>query len=181
MKEFISTLQWVDYIAFAAVVWGLYIGYRSGFFPELLRIVSYFVTVIVTFRYYDWLAQWLSLKTFLNVETASTISFFSILLGTFILTKLLIMLLLRVLKIGEGGYLLRVVGAAIGACRFIVLLSLLIMLIDMSFLAQLKADIHTRSLTGAKIAKVAPTAFDFLSHLSPQLTVPRKSVPKKTK
>ena len=48
MKELISKLTCVDYIALVALLRGLYVGYRSGFFHELLRVASYLVTIVVT-------------------------------------------------------------------------------------------------------------------------------------
>ncbi len=174
MKEFISRLTWVDYIAILAVLRGCYVGYKSGFFPELLRIVAYLVTVIVTFRFHETLAQLLTLKTFLNATTASALAFVGLLAGMFFLTKLITTLLLKMLKVGEGGFFYRLVGLLIGACRWVILLSLLFMLIDFLPLSPMKTDIHNRSVVGPKISKIAPVLFDFLSRLSPQLAVEKK-------
>ena len=57
MSEFFSRLVWVDYLAVIAALWGCYVGYKAGFFPELLRIAAYLVTVLVTFNFYEPLAQ----------------------------------------------------------------------------------------------------------------------------
>ncbi len=176
MKEFISRLTWVDYVAALAVLRGCYVGYRSGFFPELLRIAAYLVTVVVTFHFNESFAQFLTLKTFLNYATAKTLSFGGLLLVVFFLTKLLIMLLLRLLKLGEGGFFYRLLGVGVGACRWVLLLSLLFMAIEYSPLGTLKTDIQDRSLTGAKIARIAPMIFDFLSNLSPRLGTEEKEV-----
>ena len=176
MKEFISRLTWVDYVAAIAVLRGCYVGYRSGFFPELLRIAAYLVTVVLTFHFNESIAQFLTVKTFLNYASAKTLSFGGLLLGLFFLTKLLVMLLLRLLKVGEGGFVYRLLGSVLGVCRWVILLSLLFMAIEYSPLAPLKADIQERSLTGAKIASIAPMIFDFVSNLSPQLGAETKEV-----
>ena len=169
MTETISRLTWVDYVALIAVLRGLWVGYKSGLFPELLRIAAYLVTVIVTFRFHEPVAQYLTLKTFLNLTTATAVSFFLLLVSVFIVTKLLTMLFLKLLKVGEGGFFYRLLGAVLGVCRWIILLSLIFMAIDYSPLSPLKTDIHNRSVTGPKVALIAPTLFDFLSKLSPQL------------
>ncbi len=174
MSDFISRLTWVDYIAFVAVLWGFYVGYKSGLFPEVLRIAAYLATVILTLRFREPLAQYLTLKTFLNSATAAALSFFVLLLGTFFLLRLVTVILLKLLKIGEGGIFYRILGALIGGCRWIILLSLVFMLIDNSPLVPLKTDVHQRSLFGPKVSKIAPTLFDFLSTLSPQLAVAAK-------
>ena len=159
-----------------AVLWGFYIGYKGGLFPEILRIAAYLATVIVTFRYQEPLAQYLTLKTFLNDATANALAFFTLLLGVYFLLRLITILLLKLLKIGQGGFFYRLIGALIGGCRWVLLLSLVFMLIDNSPLAPLKTDIHQRSVTGSEVAKIAPTLFDFLSTLSPQLKVPAKKI-----
>ena len=173
MKEFISRLTWVDYLAMIAVLRGAYVGYKSGLFPEILRIAAYLVTVIVTFHFKEPLAQLITLKTFLNAATAGAVAFFSLLVGVLFLTKLVTALILKLLKIGDGGFFYRLLGLVIGACRWVILLSLLFMLIEYSPLSSLRADIRNRSVTGPEIAKIAPMLFDFLSNISPQLAVPK--------
>lgn len=174
MSEFISRLTWVDYITFVAVLWGIYTGYKSGLFPEILRVAVYLTTVIVTLKFHETVSQYITLKTFLNSTTASAIAFFLLLLGVFFLLKVVTTVLLKILKIGEGGFVYRILGALIGGCRWVVLMSLIFMLIDRSLLTPLKTDIHQRSLVGPKVITVAPMLFDFLSTLSPQLAVDTK-------
>ena len=176
MKEFVSRLTWVDYVAVIAVLRGCYVGYKSGLFPELLRIAAYLITVIVTFQFQEPVTQFLTLKTVLNYTTARAISFFLLVVGVFSLTKLLIMLLLKLLKVGEGGFFYRLLGSVVGACRWVILLSLIFMLIGFSPLVPLKTDIEKRSYVGQKVASIAPLLFDFLSKVSPQLKVSEKAL-----
>ncbi len=168
MKEFISKLTWVDYVAVIAVIRGCYVGFRSGFFPEVLRIAAYLVTALATLMFYEQVAQFLTLKTVLNHTTARVAAFTLLLAVVFFLTKLLIMLVLKLLKVGEGGIFYRLLGLVLGACRWVLLLSLLFMLIELSPLTPLKTDVYRRSLVGPSIARVAPTLFEFLSSVSLQ-------------
>jgi uncharacterized membrane protein required for colicin V production len=162
----------VDYLAAVAVLRGCYVGYRSGLFPELLRIAGYVITVAVTFRFYETLAQTLTLKTFLNLTSATAVAFITLLIVVFVVVKLLTFILLKILKVGEGGFFYRLIGLIVGACRWVILLSLIFMCIDYLPMESLKKDIHERSVVGPKVATIAPVIFDFLSHLSPQLGVP---------
>ncbi|MBI4352432.1 MAG: CvpA family protein [Candidatus Omnitrophica bacterium] len=171
MKEFISRLTWVDYLAAAAVLRGSWVGYRSGFFPELLRIAAYLAVIVVTFRFHEALTQVLTLHTFFNFAAAQALSFAVLIIGAFSLAKLVTFLLLKLLKLGEGGFVYRLAGLAAGACRWVLLLSLAFLLIGQLPLSPLKADIEERSLTGPGISMIAPALFDFLSQLSPQLGV----------
>lgn len=163
----------MDCIVFFAILRGLYVGYRSGLFAEILRIIAYLITLGVAFHFRQAVADFLTLNTFLNEEAASGIGFGSLLVVTFIATKLISVLLHKLLKIGEGGALQRTLGALLGALRWIILLSLLFMLIEHSWFSPLKKDIRERSFSGAIVADAMPTLFDYLSGVSPQLGLPR--------
>lgn len=176
MKEFISRLTWVECIAILAALRGCYVGYRAGLFYELLRIAGYLITVIVAFHCHSPFTKFLTLNTFLNEATASAVSLALLLGGVLLLWKLLMALLLRLLKIGDAGFAYRLAGAVCGACRWVILLSLIFMMIDHLPLKPLKVDIHERSFAGPVIARIAPSLFDFLSTLSPQLGVSEKSL-----
>lgn len=169
MSELISKLTWVDYLALIALLRGLYVGSKSGVFHELLRVTAYVVTMLATFYLFEPLAQYVTLHSFLNIATARVAAFIGAMLLIYLLTKIIRMILVKLLKVGEGGALNRLVGAVIGGVRLLVLLSFFFMGVDHLPLAQLKADIHTRSLTGYKIAEVAPILVEFMSHLSPDL------------
>ncbi len=173
MKEFFMRLTWVDYIAALVLLRGFYVGYKGGIFPEILRIASYLITFLVTFWFYQPFAQQLTIKTFLNSATSNGVAFVILLAVGFLVTKLFCMLLLKILKVGEGGVGLRLLGLAMGGLRWIILLSFIFMMIDHSPLEQLKKDIHTRSLVGEPVSQVGPVIFDYLSHLSPQLGISR--------
>ena len=175
MKEFIMRLQWVDYVAALVLLRGFYVGYKGGVFPEILRIASYLITFLITFWFYQPIAQQLILKTFLNSTTSTAVAFVLLLAAGLIATKLVCMVLLKILKVGEGGVPIRLVGMVIGGLRWIVLLSFIFMMIDHSPLEQLKKDIHTRSVVGEPVSQVAPLIFDYLSQLSPQLDLSRNT------
>ena len=174
MKEFFMHLTWVDYVAALVLLRGFYVGYRGGIFPEILRIASYLITFLLTFYFYEPFAQYLTLKTFFNDATAKVVSFACLLIGAFLLTKICCMVLLKILKVGEGGFLLRLAGMVMGGLRWLILLSFIFMMIDHSPLEQLKKDIHVRSVVGQRVSQVGPLIFDYLSHLSPQLGLPDK-------
>ena len=175
--EFISRLSWVDYVALIAVLRGCWVGYRSGAFLELLRIVGYIAAVAVTFALRDIVTEFLTVNTFLNQATANMIAVAALFIVVLLVTKILTMMCVKVLKVSENGALNRLIGMILGVTRWLVILSLALMVINYLPAESLKADIHSRSVFGPKIAEVAPTLFDFLSNLSPQLGVDIKQKP----
>ncbi len=169
MNEIVSKLTWVDYIALAALLRGLYVGYKSGFFQELLRVAAYFLSVLITFQLYGLVAQHLTLHTFLNETSAKAASFAVVLVAVYLGIKILRTILVKMLKVGNGGVPQKIVGAALGGARLLVLLSFFFMLIDLTPLRELKNDVHERSLTGPHISQVAPQVFDFLGKFTPNV------------
>ena len=175
IRELFSKLTWVDYIVLFALARGMYVGYKSGFFTELLRVVSYGVTLVATILFYDALAQLLTLHTPLNSASARVVSFGVLFVALFIGTRVVQLLILSALKVGEGGFIQHLLGMLLGTARMLVVISFLFMLVDVCPGKQMKEDVHGRSLTGDRVARVAPTLLEFLSHLSPHLAVPGKS------
>jgi uncharacterized membrane protein required for colicin V production len=169
VQEFILKLTWVDYLTFLAVLRGCYVGFKSGFFPELLRIVSYLTALVVTFRFQGNISEYLTLQTALNETTAQAVSFCLLFLVVLLILKLLMIVLLRILKIGDSGLLNKLVGVLMGSCRWILILSLFFLVIVQSPLNSLKSDIKERSLVGPQVLQIAPEIFGFLSSISPQL------------
>jgi len=163
-------------LACIAALRGMYVGYKSGFFPELLRIVAYIATAIAAFHFYEPVAEFITLKTFLNSSTATVAAFIGVALGTFLIARLVILIILKLLKVGSGGAVNRILGTLLGVCRWGVILSVAFMLINELPGTTLKHDINQRSLAGPPISKIAPTLFDFMSSLSPQLAVKSKKL-----
>lgn len=169
MKDFFARLSWADYIAAGFFARGLYVGYKSGIFAELLRSIAHLGTVVAALYFQDVAAQYLTLNTFMNEGTARiagfTVCFVALFFGTMILRKAII----KILKVGEGDGLQRILGALLAGTRWIVLLSLLFMAVSHSPLKQLHTDVQDRSLTGAAISRVAPALFGFTGQLTAQL------------
>lgn len=175
MKDLIARINWVDYLIFVGIIRGLYVGYRDGYFAEILRITSYVISILIAVKFYPALSAQVTLNSFLNAAASSVIAFGMLLIGGFIGTKLLRSLILKLLKVGEGGVPGKVIGLLIGGCRWLILLSLILLLIDRLPVSQLNKDIHERSLTGHKVAAAGPVIFDYLASLSPQLELSKKS------
>ena len=168
MRELLSKLTRVDYIALVALLRGLYVGYKSGFVQELLRIVAYCLTLFLTLQFHEPVAQQLTLRTPLNESTARVAAFGGLLIGVHIVLWMVRMTLAKVLKLDGGGGT-KLFGALLGGARLLVLLSFFFMFIDSTPLKELKTDVHTRSLTGSTISQAAPMLYEFLSGFAPTL------------
>lgn len=168
LSEFVSKLTWVEYVALIALLRGCWVGSRSGAFLELLRIASYIVTVVVTFQFRGWIAEFLTVNTFMNHATANVVAIVFLFVGVLLFTKLITMLFVKVLKVSESGALNRIIGMFLGASRWLIILSIAFMVVEYLPMEALKNDIKRQSMFGPKIAEIAPTLFDFIKNLSPQ-------------
>ncbi len=169
MKELFSKLTWADYIALMALLRGLYVGYKSGFFQELLRVAAYAVTLGLTLYSYGFVASYLTLHTFLNESIANALAFGGVFIGIYIAIKILRTIITKMLKVGEGGAIQRFIGALTGGARWLVLLSFFFLLVDKAPFSELKNDVHERSLTGPYISKAAPSIIEFVSNFTSSL------------
>lgn len=160
----------MEYVALVAILRGLWVGGRSGFFLELLRIVSYLLTIVVTFQFQNWIADFLTVNTFMNESTANVVAIGVLFLGVLGLTKLITMLVVKVLKVSNSGGVNRLLGMTLGVVRWLIILSIAFMAINYTPMETLKKDINSRSMYGPKIGEIAPTLFDFLKNLSPNTT-----------
>ena len=166
VKEFFSGLTWVDWLALFALLWGLFKGYKSGIFQELLRFAAYAVSLLGTFQLYNPLGQYLTLHTFLNEASAKAIAFGAALVALYVVAKIFRMILIKMLKVSDSGTSNRIGGALLGAVRMMVLLSFVFLMVEYSPFAQLKKDLHVRSLTGPYLSRVAPTLVEFVSQVT---------------
>ena len=169
MKELLSKLTWVDYIALAALLRGLYVGYKSGIFQETLRIVAYVLTLVLTLQFQEVAGQYIALHSMLNEETSRMVAFVAVLVAVYLVLKLVRILMIRSLKLGEGGGGQKVLGALMGGARLLVLLSFFFMVVDSMPLKELKTDVHERSLTGPTISQAAPILYDFIQQSTSKL------------
>ena len=125
--------------------------------------------MVVTFRFQAFVGEYLTLHTALNETTAGAVAFCLIFIVVLGLLKVVMILLLRMLKVGDGGLLNKIVGMVLGSCRWLLILSLAFVAIGQSPLNTLKTDIEEDSVVGPQLVQVAPTLFGFLSSIAPEL------------
>ena len=166
MKELLSKLTWVDYITALAVLRGLWVGYKSGIFQESLRIVAYVLTLVFAFLLQERVSQFIALHSMLNQETSGTVGFLALIVAVYVALMVLRMVIVRSLKLGEGGGGQKALGALMGVARWLVLLSFFFMIVDKLPLKELKKDVHERSLTGPTISQAAPILYAFIEQSS---------------
>ena len=168
MKEFISTLNWVDYVIIVAFLRGAFVGYKEGFFAEVLRIVVYGASTIGAVLLAPSLSPTIQSHLSFDGDLALTVSMILISIALFLMLRLVALILLKVIKAG-GGFLFNLLGLAVGIGRWAVILSIVFMSVKQANISVLYEDISEKSRFAAPIIPIAPTGYDYLSSVLPSL------------
>lgn len=168
MKEFISTLNWVDYVIIAAFLRGAFVGYKEGFFAEILRIVVYGASTIGALQLAPSVSPTIQSHLSFDEDLALTVSIVLVSIALFLMLRLIALILLKVVKTG-GGFLFNLLGLAVGIARWAVILSIAFMAVKQTHITVLYEDISVKSRFAQPIVPIAPTAYDYLSSVIPVL------------
>jgi len=160
--EYLSTLNWVDYVIIGGFVRGCYVGYRDGILRELVRLVVIALAIFSAVQFSAPLAQLITLRTFLSYALAKSLSLFVIGVSTLVVLWFISGLLLRFLDVGQSIFV-RVLGLLVGMCRWAFILSVLFSVIMASDVGSLRSDIAERSHWGASVQGIAPLSLEFMS------------------
>ncbi len=162
-------MTWFDYVAILFVLWGCYVGYRDGFFAEILRLAGYAATVAGVYFLREPLEGYLTLNTFLSATVAHVASLAILIGGLFILTTLLAGLLIRWVKKGDLPILPRLGGLVMGAGRWAMIVCLVFVFSACLPVERMREDIQQKSWVGQKLNSVMPAWTDKFTEVSSKI------------
>lgn len=168
MKEFISTLNWVDYVIVLAFLRGAFVGYKEGLFAEILRIFVYAATFVGAVELAPILAPVLQSHLSLDAGLANIAAMILIAMAIFLMLRLVAIVLLKVIKPGEG-FVFNIFGLALGVVRWAIILSVVFMAVKQANVAVLNEDIGAKSRFAPPLIPIAPTGYEYLSSVMPHL------------
>ncbi len=169
MKEYIFSLSWLDYGILFGLIRGAFIGYRDGFFQELLRIFLYIVTLCVLTAFSSEFANIVTSKTFLGEGTATILVIVAMALITYLVLKIILDFVLRTSEL-QNNFVLKIAGLFGGMIRWSGLISLSMWSIQKY--PQLPIDILAGSQWAGYFAPIAPTLVEFATKLIPEIGLP---------
>ncbi|MFT5206936.1 MAG: putative membrane protein required for colicin V production [Candidatus Omnitrophota bacterium] len=169
MKEYISSLSWLDYVILFSLIRGAFIGYRDGFFQELLRMFLYIVTLAVLTAFSGEFANIVTDKTFLGEGTATLLVIIAMALITYLVLKIILDFVLRTSEL-QNNFALKIVGLFGGMVRWSGLISL--SLWTTQKYPQLPIDILAGSEWAEYFVPIAPTLVEFATNVIPEIGLP---------
>jgi len=168
LKEFISTLNWVDWVILGCALRGAYVGYKEGVFAEALRFCVYGTTFLVGVRFASDLSPVLEKHFSLDAELAKIASMILLYIATFLILRVLALVLLKIIKPAEG-IIFNLLGLTLGVARWAVILSIVFMTVQTANIQVLTQDINEKSQFAKPIIPIAPTAYGYLASFLPDL------------
>ena len=147
---------------------GAYVGYKEGVFAEALRFCVYGITFLVGVRFASDLSPLLEKHFSLDAELAKIASMILLFIATFLILRVIAIVLLKVIKPGEG-IVFNLFGLTSGMLRWAVMLSITFMLVQTANVKVLSQDIAEKSQFAKPILPIAPTAYGYLASFLPDL------------
>ena len=137
-----------------------YVGYRLGLAPELAKLAGVVVGFFLSFRWYQGLGDLLARWSFLSLEWASAVTMVALIfLGYFGVTRG-ILLLEKLVQLSFQAKITKAGGLVVGLLRAAFVTSVILVVFQQLPSPYLTASIEERSLTGRRIARVAPAVYD---------------------
>ncbi len=155
----ITGFNWVDLLAVILLFRMSYVGFRTGISSELFKLVGCVAGFFVSFRYHQALGNYLAQWTFLTAPWAGALA---LAIGTAAfylgLTRSL-RLLERVVKLTFQDKLSRVAGLLAGACRALLVTSIVLVILRQLPSPYLATSIEEHSFSGGRVSKIAPMVY----------------------
>ena len=123
-------MNYLDIICLIPMLWGLYKGFTKGFIIEIASLIALGLGIWGAIHFSDvtgvWLQEQFSMESEYMPVIAFIVTFVGIVAGVFLLAKLLE----RVVNLVAMKFLNKLAGAAFGALKFGLIVSVLLVLVD---------------------------------------------------
>lgn len=152
----------LDILIILPVGYGLVRGLMRGFVQELTGLVSLIAAVFCTKLWAPDFALWLSNNLSVSFSVCQLIAWFVLFVGVALSLHLVGKLISRLLSAISLGWLNRLIGAAFGAAKWALIISIIlngVSLLDNQF-HFLKPHVHEQSIAYEPIRKIASIAWE---------------------
>ena len=163
MREFLSTFNWVDWVIIVGLLRGAWMGHKTGIFKELLRLMSYFVTLFCIVQYASRLVLYIqSYWPPFTGAWAEIAGGAAVGVAAFLACKLVTMIICKLVKSGEG-FLYSFLGVFAGMTRWALVMSAVMMFLSQANFTLVAEDVENVSRLAPYIRPIAPTAFEYIA------------------
>lgn len=123
-------MHYIDILIIIPLIWGAYKGFSKGLIIEIASLASLIVGVYGAIKFSNLTADLLINKLELNSEYLPIISFAITFVIIVVLVQMIAKLINSMVKAVALGFINRILGAIFGTAKFVLLLSVIIVLIN---------------------------------------------------
>jgi len=154
----------VDIIILICMVPFIISGFRKGFIDQAVGLLSLILGLILSFRFYKYVAMWMATYTTIHTTTAQVISFVIVMCAVVILLNIIGALLEKLLKAINLGFLDKVLGFVFAILKGVLVIGVLIVLFN-----ALNTNLHLVSEETLNSSALYPPIKNFTTFLFPKL------------
>lgn len=158
-------MNWVDVLAIILFARTGYVGYHSGLGPELLKLTGLVGGIFVGFGTDRFLGKGFSDWTTLRLEWAQAMVMALVVVGVYWGLTRVLRLLEGLVQVTFEGRLTRLGGLLTGWVRGALVVSVFLVICRQLPSDYLDASIDQHSLSGPRLARMAPAVYDGISGL----------------
>ncbi|OGX37582.1 MAG: hypothetical protein A3C53_03815 [Omnitrophica WOR_2 bacterium RIFCSPHIGHO2_02_FULL_68_15] len=174
---FLSHWNWIDVIVLICLARFGYIGASQGFGGELVRSVGVVTGVVVSFRWYQAVGDWVAARTVLSHEWAAAGVLVLLVVGTYGLIVLGLRLLQHAVTLKFAPSLDKVGGLGLGLLRAALVVSVGLVMLQQLPSDYVRTSIEERSWSGRYLVRAAPAVYDavnpWMARVVPSWTGPQ--------
>lgn len=167
VSEFLQTLSWIDYVIAAGIGRGIFVGYKSGGFVELMRFVVLMLTLAVVVAFNGTLAAYVQSHTLLSADLSQKTVIVLLGLITFMVLSWIMGLILKFASM-DNNWVMKIIGITLGGLRWAMLLSFALFALNSLELLVIGKDVLQESRWGGVIEPIAPGIIDFANGTVPK-------------
>lgn len=173
VSDFLQTLSWIDYVIAAGIGRGVFVGYKSGGFIELMRYAVLFLTLAVLVAFTGTFASYVQGHTLLSADLSQKTVV--LLLGgiTYLIFNTISGLILKVASM-DNNWPMKLIGITLGGLRWAILLSFALLAVNSLQLIVVGKDVLQQSRWGGAVEPIAPSIIDFANGVVPRATLDLK-------
>ena len=157
----LSQLGWIDLVIAILFVLGAIIGFIRGVGHQLPRLIALIATTVVSIHFYDRISQLVTEHSSISPVISQMAAFFLLAIGTTLVANLILSLCAKLVKVEFVYALERIGGLGIGACRYVLLFSLVSFFITLLPLPVIEELYSTQSLGGDMILQLCSSVHDY--------------------
>ena len=154
----------IDIVFCCFFVYGLYKGYRNGFFIELASLFSFIVGVYAAIKFSSYVRDYLSQQVSWSPKLIQIAAFLLTFIGVLIAIYFLAKVITKIADFAFLGWLNRFVGAIIGLLRMFLFLSVFLSISNKISSGFIPKSIQNQSVFYRPILKASKIIFPIIEH-----------------